>query len=368
MMLGGPCSSCCGERCGVEDKPFASAGSQGSWIPSGQWYTPGVNDTVSWSFSEESQNTYFFYGSATTSRPGGGADLASRRDWTNPCNWYTAKTTAPSVFSTVATDLSHRATRVPPADAVVHVYTDVSTESMPGLEAIVSNAYFWGTASLLFGSTITATLPAYDSTGGIVFSRRSYLGDVNSGNSGTINGGATFDLNQLGASVSFTGVVNGGARFLRGAENAGTVSGGAEFYSLGRNLAGAVINGGATFFWGSNQGTVNDSATFFVGGNFGVVNGGALFYGSTSNGDIRTSQSGIVNGGASFYDSSRNAANSVVNGIAIFNDAACSERTVGNPFANPCTRRFVTNSTDLPVCNGTAPPGCRFPLSFCGCG
>jgi hypothetical protein len=376
-----PCSPCCGGLCEATDKPYADAAAQGMWHPSGNWGTRIGNSGVSWSFVENdgttAGNTYFFYGSSTTSRPGGGASGAEVLAWDNPCNWYTAKTTAPNVITSLAAALSHRSARVPPSDAIVHIYTDVSTESMLNGQATAKNVYFWNASSLLLGSTLSATHAAHDSVGGVVFVGETFLGNsVNSGNRGTINGGVTFNLVQLQAVNAITAVVNGGARFI-GEGNAGTVNGGARFEASDGNLLGAVVNGGAQFYGGTiNEGTVNGGATFFGAAsafgdpsiNIGLVNGGAVFYGAAKNGRDNNTP-GVVNDGAVFNDSSRNYRSSTVNGTAVFNEAACSERDIGSIFATPCTRKFVTNDTELPVCNGTAPSACSSAfLISCGCG
>ncbi len=95
---------------------------------------------------------------------------------------------------------------------------------------------------------------------------------------------------------------------------------------------------------------------------------GATFNDNSRNGTA--SKAGQVNSGAVFNNNSVNGAAGTVNGGATFNDAACSERTVGS-FANcpgPNERIFVAHLTDLPTCNGTAPDGCANAADTCGCG
>jgi len=341
-----PCRPCCAtEGCGVSDgKPRTDPKDEGTWVPSGTW--TGVGG-VTWTFTpnpgDESGETWFFFGSTTTSKPGGLANAAERRDWGNICNWYSNKTTTPSSTSSLSTVLNKRATRLPPADAVVHIYGQVDTRSVG--DQTVKHAYFW--SGTLFGdfaggSGLTATLSAHDSTGGVVFNASS----VNLRSE--VNGGAT--LND--SSDNLTGTINGGAVFNSASDNTGSsvVNGGATFNDFARNVTGGIVNDGAIF----NNSSANISA--------GVVNNGATFNDTSSN------SSATVNGGATFNDQSFNNALGTVNGGATFNDDSCSQRIKGDFFAVPCTRQFVTHPTDLPTCNGTAPAGCDNAADTCGCG
>ena len=323
-MLGSSCSPCCGPQgCAVADgKPRTDPATEGHWVPSGTWAT-GVTWTFSSSPSTTDGGTWYFYGSAATSKSGGSASLEEQKDWGNICNWYSNKTTTPSSTSSLTTVLDKRATRLPPTDAVVHVYSTVNTTTGP---VTVKNAYFWNTSFV--ASEMTTTSAAYDSDGGTVFN-----GSFNNSSS-TVNGGATFN----GSSRNTTSAtVNGGATFNGSSWNYlySTINDGATFNDSSRNTGNATVNGGATF---------NDSS-------------GNLF-------------SAIVNGGATFNGTSRNDSSSTVNDGATFNDAACSERTVGS-FAN-CPgvgkRVFVAHPTDLPTCSGTAPDGCANFADTCGCG
>jgi hypothetical protein len=315
FMLGSSCSPCCG-GCGVADgKPRTDPEDEGTWVPSGTWRGVGG---VTWTFTanpgDKSGETWFFYGSPSTSRVGGGATLEEIRDWRNLCNWYSNKTTSPSDTSSLTTVLDKRATGFPPDTAVVHVYSELSTY-LNGPET-VKNVYFWSPSSFGsesarflglgagFESELTATSSAHDSAGGAVFNY--FLAQVEAHS--IINGGATFNNNAL-----HDGVVNGGAVFISSA-NGGVVNDGAEFFGTSRNVFG-TINGGATF----NDNSVNEPT--------GTVNGGATF-----------------------------------------NDAACTKGIVGSYFASPCSRKFVAHPTDLPTCNGTAPNGCNNPTDSCGCG
>lgn len=348
LMLGAPCSPCCG--CGGS-KPSTNPQNEGTWTPSGTWNAYGGSGAgVTWSFTSnpgnDSGKTWFFFGSAGTSKAGGGASQNEQEDWGNICNWYSNSTDEMPFVS--ASDLDKRATTLPPEDAVVHIFSPVSTAGVGSVT--VKTAYFWGVSRLLQGSELTATQSAHGTTHGVVFvGVNGSLG----GNFGVVNGGALFIYtitdgdradNQSG------GVVNGGATFLGEARNRGTVNDGAEFFDNGINFGGTV-NGGATF---------NDFA----------ANGIAVFPYLTS----------VVNGGATFNDFARNSADpsagatgndfATVNGGAIFNDAACSRRITGTfPFPPlPCTRKFVAHPSDLPTCNGTAPDGCDPARASCGCG
>ena len=421
LMLGATCSPCCG--CRVADgKPRTDPKDEGTWVPSGTW--GGGISGVTWSFTanpgNESGETWFFYGSSSTSRVGGGASTAAQQDWGNICNWYSNKTTTPDL-NDAPQSLSKRATRLPPRTAVVHIYTPVSTVNF--VPQTIKNIYFWDTSELLAGSQITTTAAAHDSVGGAVFSDffvtgsspRNY-GTVNGGatfcarsrNYGTVNGGATLH----DTSVNFGGTVTGGATFndsslngsvgdFTGPPSGGTVTGGATFNDVSRNSATATVGGHATFnddcfnAGVTGDATFNDSSGNGFGGN-GTVDGDATFNDDSSNSRPVTGNatfngtsgnffsgtvdgdatfnvssvnfSGTVNGDATFNDSSQNQGNGTVNGTATFNDAACSTRTVGSFSATPCTRKFVAHPTNLPTCNGTAPNGCFAPAATCGCG
>jgi hypothetical protein len=346
------CFPCC-EGCGVADgKPRTDPANEGTWVPSGTWRGVGG---VTWSFTanpgDDSGETWFFYGSVSTSKVGGGATSAESQDWGNICNWYSNKTTSPSTLTGLPGAFDNRATRLPPVNAVVHIYTPVSTVTAG--PQTVQYAYFWTQGDIQLGSEITSTAAAHDSVGGAVFNNTA-------DNSGTFNGGATFNVSSINRS---SGTVNGGAVFNNEANNSGTVNDGATFNDDTGNFA--TVNGGAVFNNDTNNsGNVNGGATFNVSSinqTSGTVNGGAVFNNDTNN-------SGNVNSGATLNDSSKNQFNGTVNGGATFNDAACSLRRTGNFFATPCTRKFVAHPTDLPVCNGTAPDGCNNSLNTCGCG
>ena len=350
------CFPCC-EGCGVADgKPRTDPANEGTWVPSGTWLGVGG---VTWTFvanpGDDSGETWFFFGSASTSKVGGGASTTEQRDWWNICNWYSNKTTSPEDNSNLTTVLNKRATRLPPENAVVHLYGFVDTSRLG--PATVKNAYQWA-GRFVSTAEATTTSAAHDGPYGFVFS---------GGNQGVVNGGAMFVNNFTGFENDTTAVVNGGSVFYTG-QNAGTLNDGATFNDLSENSA--TVNGGATFNDSSNNSaTVNGGATFNdTSRNFNpflaaaaTVNDGAVFNGGSDN-------VGTVNGGATFNDSSRNLSGGTVNGGATFNDAACSERTTGNFFSSPCDRKFVAHPTDLPTCNGTAPDGCANSADTCGCG
>jgi hypothetical protein len=400
FMLGSSCSPCCGSvGCGIADaKPRTDPATEGVWTPSGTWRgVGGVTWTYSATPSTTDGGTWFFYGSASTSKVGGGASAAERQDWGNICNWYSNKTNSPSSTANIATVLNKRATRLPPSDAIVFIYSPFSTSTSG--PATFKNAYFYSTV-LETGSNITCTDSAHDSPGGTVIYKSNNLGTINGGasfiaigQSSVVNDGAVFSDESGSAAVySNDGTINGGCVFNDRSRNIfGVVNGGATFNHNSRNFISAVVNGGATFNddsrnWGeTNVPVVNGGATFNDNSQnyfFGEVNGGATFNdnsenvlfstvndGAVFNGNSRNDFS-TVNGGAVFNDNSVNNNTAVVNGGATFNDAACTERTTGT-FANcpgASRRRFVAHPTDLPVCNGTAPDGCVNSADTCGCG
>lgn len=312
-MLGAPCSPCCSNSCG-DNKPVTDPADEGTWVASG---TPV--DGLTWTFQPRAAggvgNTWFFYGSAATSKNGGSATLAEQQEWGNLCNWYSARTVSPDRTDTqnnlVIPSMGARASRLPPASATVHIYTPVSTANVG--EVTVEKAYFWASAIFMQG-TLTTTSTVTGSSFGSLFNNKTQ-------NLGTINGGATFPSYDF-FSVN-NGTINGGALFAGNAWQYGTVNGNARFQIF------------------SIQG--------------GVVNGAAIFTGQARN-------SGTVNNGAQFNDSSYNTQTGTVNGGATFNDAACSLR---GRFAGGVLY-YVAHPVDFPVCNGTAPQG-RTNNQTCGC-
>jgi hypothetical protein len=407
LMLGAPCSPCCGNACG-DTKPVTDPKDEGTWVPSGTWRPPSPG--VSWTFvanpGDESGETWFFFGSILTSSTvaGVGAELAQRRDWNNPCNWYSSKQTAPNnvsfTDSIMAADFIHRANRLPPADAIVHVYSPVSTiNSGP---VAVKNIYFWRNAETIAPFDLTSTAPAHDSAGGAVFT-------TNTVNSGTINGGATFAGPAIAGITTpqNRGIVNGGAVFSGRAANAGgIIEGGATFHDTSQN--GATVNGGATFNNSSqNTRTVNGNAVFNLNanntGSLAIVNGNAVFNGGTFANASANINGATVAGNAVFNNTSRNIDNSVVSGDAIFNNLSVNRNgSVVNGDAvfngdsrndggfltqslvngdatfndNACSTRvaniggtlvYTANDSKLPICNGSAFTYSSQP-NLCGCG
>ena len=138
-MLGSDCSPCCRNDCG-DSKPVTDPINEGTWVPSGSWRDGGVTWTFVENPGDESGETWFFFGFSDTSKKGGGASVAEQRDWGNLCNWYSNKATSPAGAMDTAT-FNKRATRLPPENAVVHIFTDVSTASVGPVT--VKNAYFW---------------------------------------------------------------------------------------------------------------------------------------------------------------------------------------------------------------------------------
>tara|TARA_S200002703_G_C3792622_1_gene244617 strand:- start:320 stop:1795 length:1476 start_codon:yes stop_codon:yes gene_type:complete len=344
-----PCRPCCEQGCGVADgKPRTDPETEGTWVPSGTWDGGGVTWTFVPNTSGTGGETWFFFGSIATSKPGGNATPAERQDWGNICNWYSNKTTTPSSGASITTVLNKRATRLPPTDAIVHIYSPVST-NLTG-PVTVKNAYFWGVREIVaFTSTseLTASSPAHDSDAGSVYYASS---PYRARNNGTINGGAHFI--RLGENSGSAAVANGGATFRSICLNTdgATVNDGASFFSSSRNES--LVNGGAVFNSGINDvlGVVNGGAVFNAGsGNVGgTVNGGATFNDSSQNaGGVAT-----VNGGATFNDASRNYAGAVVNGHGTFNGTSLN---TGSAVVNDGAtfNDSTTNTTDA-IVNGGA--------------
>jgi len=239
------CSPCC-KSCDFYEnlkKPSSDPKDEGTWVPSGTWRGVGG---VTWSFSpnpgDESGETWYFYGSQNTSDPSGFATVEEQRDWGNICNWYSNKTNAPSDLSQGNfAPLNKRATRLPTEDAVVHIYTPVSTV-LVGPQT-VKNIYFWGASpptlsrgGLGANSEITTTAPAHDSSGGAVFNGYAFTSPGS-----TVNNGATFNDNSAMSVSSPSNVINGGATFNHNSIARLRVNGGATFNDSARSFS-AVFN------------------------------------------------------------------------------------------------------------------------------
>ena len=355
LMLGAdaPCSPFCYSCQFCDYLPRTDPRGEGTWVPSGSWASGDVTWTFSANPGDDSGETWYFYGSLFTS------DVFKtdydEQDFANPCNWYSSKTTSPSEGG-APFDMDKRSSTLPPTDAVIHVYSPISTaKSGP---VTVKSAFFWENSELTSGSELTTTSTFYDGKGTTFNDNSANRGTINNGatfndtsdNYGVVNGGAVFNDN---AQNFEPGEVNDGATFNDNAINRNVVNDGATFnddseHAL-RFFAVSIVNGGATFNQtASNSGTVNDGATF----NDNSVNTGF----------------GDVNGGATFNDNSTNNEFGTVNDGATFNDSACSKWSIGSFFATPCARKFVTHPTDLPTCNGTAPGGCDNAADTCGCG
>lgn len=362
FMLGSSCSPCCGETCGVNDgKPRTDPTGEGTWVPNGDW------PNVSWSFVPNDGSTegevWYFYGSVSTSVPPATLAGGLPFEYTNLCNWYSSKTTAPDSTANIATVLDKRATRLPPPGAVVHVY---SRMDLPPVPVTLKSIYVWGGQASInntLGSPpeagLTLTQAAHGTTKGLV----AYGGaDVGA----NINGGVfAYGFPGLNAQVGSGGLIINGGVILngRGSVSGGTVNDGVVLNGDTNINTFAVVNGGGVLNdIAANFGTINGGAVCSDGSsNLGTINGGAVLNDTAVNANT-------VNGGAVFNGSSKNGPFGTVNGGAMFNDAACSERFVGLFFLSPCTKRFVAHPTDLPTCNGTAPAACDDPAATCGCG
>ena len=205
-----PCLPCCGVELICEDKPILDPAvtpntSTGQWGPAST--VPG---------GSPGGKIYYFYGSAATSRPGGGASVAEQEDWDNLCNWYSARATGSPYQWT--SSFFRRPSTAPPTDATVIIYTPTSLNQPRTVVA----AYFIGTvgvsAVLKAGDTLTCTGAAYNSPGGAVFH-----------GPGTV-----------------AGTLNTGVKFSYAVKFAGTMTGNAEFISATGMLPGAYIDGNAT--------------------------------------------------------------------------------------------------------------------------
>lgn len=369
FMLGTRCFPCCDPCGGITE--LSDPKDEGTWVPSGDWggfeswsanfALPSSSRWVTWTFvpnpGDESGETWFFYGSQTTSKRGD-ASLSERQDWNNLCNWYSAKSNSPSVdVSSFSFSFTKRATRLPPDNAVVHIYTPVSTQLLPGGVATVKAAYFWQTGELLAGSTLAPSGQAHVSaTEADVFSGYGVVFSGNSKNSGTITGPALFASLPSMLSISQNdGIVDGAARFLWESRNAGTVKGNARFENESDNSGTGLIEGNAAFYGNedtTNSGVVQGSADFAryppdLGSGSGlgarnlttgVIEGGATFLGNTENlglvengatFDGAINRGGTVNGGATFINGSVGLGRSlfgvlfpgVVNGGATFDNS-----------------------------------------------
>ena len=353
-----PCRPCCA-GCGVQDgKPRTDPKDEGTWVPSGTW--TGVGG-VTWTFvpnpGDESGETWFFYGSINTSKPGGGATIAEQRDWGNICNWYSNKTTTLSSTSSLTTVLNKRATRLPPTTAVVHIYSVVNATTVG--PRTVKHAYFWGLSRLAGASELTATSPAHDSNGGAVFNGISNPAMAGTEDGSTVNGGATFNVwsnNGAGAVVNGGAVFNGGISTDVRGYNFGVVNGGAVFNRRAQNngtvvLNSAVVNGGAVFNdSSSNRGIVNGAAVFndlsYNSSQYAEVNDGAEFFDSSQN-----RISATVNGGAIFWDGSLNDADGTVNGGAVFHNSSKNNRGPSGPGVVNDGATFNDTSENIGIVN-----------------
>lgn len=382
FLFGMFCSRCCG--CGGS-KEATDPKDEGNWIPSGTLGYPSTDKdygfgestptNVEWTFApnpgDDSGETWYFYGSQDTSRNGGSATVDEQVDWNNLCNWYSRRSVAPTILQPDQTNsnpavFTHRANRLPPENAVVHIYSPVATHlSGP---VTVKTAWLWGygRASRDRPLQITTTHAPLDSPGGLVAYTLPYSGgfadgsEINGGaflarmrinvgatingstklvscrNAGTVNGPVELYLTHpyFNSDLGNYGTINGPALFVTSSNESGTVNGDCELFNSynGYYASSGVINGSASFHESSNSGTVNGDATFSVSGsNGGTVNGKAHFSGNTRNGgnvtqgavfknysrnDAGLFQFGEVLGGAEFFDFTRNYG--TVRGGAVF--------------------------------------------------
>lgn len=342
-----PGCACCGAQCSDTSFPFSDPANEGTWVPSGTF------PSIVWTFvpysPETPGNTWFFSGS-----PDGGTSAAERiaSDWFNPCNWWSHRTVAPSEprasGSGVDGSFTKRATRLPPSDAVVHIYTDLVISSPVSVQA----AYFWrkngaqgeGSGSprnlynRLRGGTMVATGTVYGADAGFWLEDTSITASVSPVE---LNGNVALRRQTrvqppLFPNTDFGFVINGDVDMKVGGSGPGillrgTVNGYVE--ARDRSTVRATINGGAKLY--------NDSTM-----DGGTISGGAEFY-DTSRFTACTFGvapfTGQVNGGATFFDDAR----------------SCCVIDSGG-------RKFSAHPTELPTCSGTAPAGTPN-VSSCGC-
>lgn len=349
-----PGCSCCGlPVCADTSFPFSDPANEGTWVPSGTF------PSIVWTFvpysPETPGNTWFFSGSHDGGTSAGGTSAAERiaSDWFNPCNWWSHRIVAPSEprqeGSSSDISFTKRATRLPPSDAVVHIYTDLVISSPVSVQA----AYFWrkngaqgeggGSVRNLYnrlrGGTMVATGTAYGADAGfwledtaitsnilpvelngtVAFRRQTRVQPLffPSPNFGlVINGDVDMKVGGSGPGILLQGTVNGYAEARERSTVRATISGGAKLYN-NSIMDGGTISGGAEFY----------DTSRFTACSFGV----APF-------------TGQVNGGATFFDDAR----------------SCCVIDSGG-------RKFSAHPTELPLCSGTAPAGTPS-VSSCGCG
>lgn len=162
-----PCRPCCGGgTCTATDKPYQDTATATRRIPvSGSWGTG-----VSWGTSSSGPEVFYF----SAHSPGSAAGSVKYFDLENPCNWWSVATTdPPGIQANPSMTLTHRATRLPGENDIVHIY-DYSPAAA-GFRAAIAyspvkykSAYCWGD---YFGSNfsmqgdITTTDPVFDGDG-----------------------------------------------------------------------------------------------------------------------------------------------------------------------------------------------------------
>jgi hypothetical protein len=346
MVLLPGCSCCGSSACADTSLPFSDPENEGTWVPSGTF------PSIVWTFvpysPETPGNTWFFSGS-----PDGGTIAAERiaSDWFNPCNWWSHRTVAPSEprVSGSGTDgsFTKRATRLPPSNAVVHIYTDLVISSPVSVQA----AYFWrkngaqgegsGSARNLYnrlrGGTMVATGTVYGANAGFWLEDTSITANISPVE---LNGNVAFRrqtrVTTSAGAPYFGFTVNGDVDMAVGASGPGcdlrgAVNGYVE--SRGRCLVSATISAGAKFYDDSTMqgGTISGGAEFYDTSRFTACTFGVAPF------------TGQVNGGATFFDDAR----------------SCCVIDSGG-------RKFSAHPTELPTCSGTAPAGTPN-VSSCGC-
>lgn len=161
-----PCRRCCAPKtCELTDKPYQDTATATRYFPtSGSWAT-----SVNWTTATSGDEVFYFSGHAS-----GGGYSGSGFDLLNPCNWYSvATTTPPGVQASPSSTLTHRATRLPGENDIVHLY-DYNPGAVGFAAAIATSSvkyksvYCWAQyfgATILLSGNITTSTAVYDGDG-----------------------------------------------------------------------------------------------------------------------------------------------------------------------------------------------------------
>lgn len=334
-----PCRPCCEPGCKIPDgKPRTDPKDEGTWVPSGTWDT-GVTFTFVPNPGDESGDTWFFYGSRSTSTLDGAADASEQRDWFNICNWYSHSSVDPmagySSFS--ASNLPKRATRLPPETATVFVLSDVAASE----PVTVSKLYARGSASIISGD-FTATGSAHDSPGGIVL----------------YNLGVTSSFENNSSNFLRSGVKCAGAKVANVVGDVHMVHiGPTRLPSCSGLIDGNVVAKGSGYIGGEITGTVDAYDAVSVAGLVPATVGNLVTM--HDNSSVGLQDGSVFSSGIVFNNSSRGRSD--FTGNATFNDSSeCEGEVTGNcTFHDTSLLDFFANIIgnaefyDNAICYGT---------------